>query len=123
MKRAQISLETVLAVSLSILIFLGFFLFYLNKNTEIKKTDEILQLREECFKVSNAIESAITLGDGYTTIMTLGNTIRLDEGIILIESSKGIGTTCSYRGDVETGVYTNTISIENTNNEISIKNV
>ena len=123
--RGQISLEIIITVSLVILIFLGFFIFYIDKNREIKNLDEVLELRDECFRISNAIGNAITLGEGYSAELQLlqNTTMRLNEGTISIESEEGTDTTCSYRGDVVSGTYNSTINITNTNNIITIQNV
>jgi len=120
--RAQISIEAIIAVSLSILIFLGFFIFYINNNGAIKNSSQILKIRDECFKISNAIQSAVTLGDGYTTTLITNSTINFQEGTIFV-SYNGKDTACSYRGDVFQGSFTGSLSIENRNNIITIKNV
>lgn len=123
MKKAQVSLEFILAVSLVLLIFIGFFLFYIDKNREIKRLDSELQLRDECFAVSNTLESALTLGPGYAAQLSTNNNIILEQGTIFIESLEGIRASCSYRSNVYSGNFTGTVMIENQENDIIIQNV
>ncbi len=123
MRKAQISLEVILAIGLCVMIFIGFLVFYINKRSDIGELDKILNLRDECFKFSNAIESAIALGPGYTAHLTTKNTIGINDGVITIESSEGTDVTCNYLGDVISGNYTNKINITNKDNLIIIQNV
>ncbi len=121
MSKGQIGLEMIVAIAFVILIFLSFFLFYLNKNREIKELDNVLELRDECFKISNLIESAITLGEGYSSQLVTDYTVILNNGTILISDGK-TDTACSYRGNVVSGNYTGILNISNNNNNISIQN-
>lgn len=125
MSRPQISLEMVAAVALVILIFIGFYIFYIDKNRQIRNLDHVIELRNECFRISNAIESAITLGDGYSSILRLraNYTARLTSGVIDIVAPDGVDTSCSYRGNVVSGTYNSTLNISNTNNVVRIQNV
>jgi len=103
MKTGQISLEFIIAISLVIFIFLIFFSFYLEKNASIRVSDKVIKLKRECFRVSNALSSAVELGDGAV------------EGF-------NTSSVCSYRGDIINSTFTGRVNIINNNGFVTIKN-
>ncbi len=125
MAKAQISSEFVVVVAVVIFMFLGFLLFYLDKRPELDKADILLDLRNECFKISDALGSAVTLGDGYNQKLTTRNTITIQSGTINVKLTDraDINTGCSYRGDVVQSQFTGTVIISNNNGNIIIQNV
>src|SRR3989338_10639783 len=122
MNKGQISLEIIIGVSFVLLIFIFFLIFYLRESNNLKELDKSLKLRDECFKISNAIESTLTLGPGYNIKINSVNNITLLSGTISIRSSDGTDVVCNYRGDVTSGTYTGEINIANINNNIIIQN-
>lgn len=121
MSRAQVSLEMVIAISFVILIFMGFLVFYIQKNADLSNSQVLLLLREDCFRVSNALENAITLGDKTTIKLKLSSSVIISNGVVIVKNyNKTIA--CNYRGNVINTNFTGLVNIINQNGNIVIQN-
>ena len=120
MIKAQVNLEFVVAILIIILIFLGFYAFYLEEKPKIEDSQFRLKLRDECFRISNAIQSAIVLGDGYTAQLTTDYNIKIEEGTIFVNSNNET-VACTYRGSLLSTSFTDSVNITNRNNEVLVE--
>lgn len=63
-KRGQISSGVMLGVGTIVFLFLIIAVFTLNRNVELKDTQEYIEKRNECLKISNYINSVFSAGPG-----------------------------------------------------------
>ncbi|MBI4153118.1 hypothetical protein HY497_01225 [Candidatus Woesearchaeota archaeon] len=62
-KKAQAGMEAMIAIGVIFVLFLGTYLMYMAKNSDVVRSQQQLNEREDCFKVANGITNAFTLGD------------------------------------------------------------
>ncbi len=111
-KKAQLSIEFILALGLIVFIFFLFFGLILNKNDDIRKLQDSVDLKKECLRLSNAITSVYKAGSGtqYNTktkyVIHIKNDSILEiygSGNVSIEENNKIAIVAS-----ESGVSTQT---------------
>lgn len=64
MRKSQISIEFMFTLGIIFFIFLIIFGFIINRRTEVKETEDYLEKRAECMKISSMISSVFAGGDG-----------------------------------------------------------
>ncbi|MFH1828130.1 MAG: hypothetical protein ABH824_02600 [Nanoarchaeota archaeon] len=79
-KKAQIGLEAIASISLLLFLFLGMYLIYLAKDTEIIVLRERLDEREDCLKLANTINNAYSLGDYVEITVQITENITIEPG-------------------------------------------
>lgn len=70
MKKAQVSIEIIVFISFVILLFASISIFSFNKKQEIDATEDYLNLRNECLRVSNILSGVSSGGDGTSAVIT-----------------------------------------------------
>lgn len=104
--KGQISTEIMYAVGVMIVIFLLLTGVTMNRKSELRKMDDYLQKRNECFRISNAISSLTAAGFNTQAILTLPpfvNTVRVYvHGRIVVDFDPNSKkeTPCTYIGAV-----------------------
>lgn len=107
-KKSQISVELLYAVGVIILVFLLLVGITFNYRQDIRRSDEFLTMRGECFEVSDTIASVSAAGMNTERIITIDNRVKiLDDGRILVggadltsldfDNAKAI---CTYTGTI-----------------------
>lgn len=79
-KKAQASFEAMLGLALIFFIFLGTYAIYLNKNSDMLRSKEQLQEREDCLKLTGTIMQAFLLGDKTTFVISVQHPIGINPG-------------------------------------------
>lgn len=111
-KKAQLSIEFMLALGLVVFLFFLFFGLMLNKNHDLKVLQDNVDLKKECLRLSNAITSVYKSGSGtqYTTKTKYVINIRNDS-IIEISGSGNVSLKDNNKIAIvasESGVSTQT---------------
>src|SRR3989344_4855628 len=91
MRKAQSSMEFMIAISIIIIIFFIILGVSLNKGIELNKLNKELKEKNECLRLSNLITYGLITGNNYTTIIDFNMSIDPDNKIIRIDDK----TTCT----------------------------
>ena len=127
MKKTQVSIEIVIMIGVIVIMFILISIFSFNKRAEAKDTEDYLERRNECLKVSNLISGVYTSGDGTIVNANVKHVISVyKDGIIEVEKNitPRDSVSCRYFGEiVNEGKFSGDIKLENLNGAILIKNV
>jgi len=124
MKKGQISLETVFAVGMVLLLFIIILVFSFVKKQEAIKTEQFIEARAECLQLADAFNSMLTLGTASNFSMHLYYKHQvLNTSIIRTRAndSRQEIAFCNYLGIV--GPYANLtgdIHVQNVAGNISV---
>src|SRR3989344_5614001 len=91
MRKAQISTEFLIVISIAIFIFIIILGITLIKGIELNKLNNELTEKNECLKLSNLITYTLITGNNYTTTLNFNTTINPSMRIININNR----VTCS----------------------------
>ena len=84
MKKSQISMEFMFTIGIVFFIFLIVLFFTFERRTDLRETEDILKLKNECYKISNFISAVYAGGDGTnittktTYVISIYNDGRVD---------------------------------------------
>ena len=133
-KKGQISTEIMYAVGVMIVIFLLLTGVTMNRKSELRKTDDYLQKRNQCFRISNAISTLTAAGFNTQAILVLPlfvNTVRVHTNgriVVDFDPNSKKETPCTYIGAVNLGPGNtffdmtggNTYRFKNVNEQVEI---
>jgi hypothetical protein len=102
-KKGQISTEVIYSVGVMVVIFLLLTGITFNRRMDVRKSDDYLNKRTECLKISNTVSSLSSSGDGTqrTISITYNVTITNQSRIIVSETGatpKTVEAVCTYTG-------------------------
>lgn len=92
MKKSQAALEAMIALGVIFILFIGVYGIYLLKNSDVIRSRQHLEEREDCLKMANAITSAFLLKDSATTI-TIYHELTISPSAQRIETEKA---SCTF---------------------------
>ncbi|MEK6903063.1 MAG: hypothetical protein AABW64_00255 [Nanoarchaeota archaeon] len=103
-KKGQISTEVIYSVGVMIVIFLLLTGITFNRRMDVRKSDDYLNKRTECLKISNTVSSLSSSGDGTQRIIQIiyNVTITNQSRIIVSETGatpKTVEAVCTYTGN------------------------
>ncbi|MEK6933124.1 MAG: hypothetical protein AABW56_05025 [Nanoarchaeota archaeon] len=113
MKRSQVGIETVTLIGLLIIIFVIVSIFASDKSTEIKKTTNYLERKNECLRIANLISSVYNSGNGASIgtntdfLITLYNHsyVGIKDVVNVTESKTNIAVLVSEAGESTQNFY------------------
>ena|SRR3989344_1835310 len=119
MKKAQVSIETLMMIGVIIVFFISIVLFAFYKNIETRNTEDYLDRKDNCLKISGLISEAYTNGHGTLIISNTKYNITIEDELLVDDN--GIG--CYYHANILSSEIKNNFRIRNLNNNIIIENV
>ena len=118
MKKAQISTEMIIAISIIVFIFIGLLAIVFDKRIEIRNTEKYIDERETCLKVANAITSVFI--NKVQISMTIYQSVNITKNLVRVNE-----ITCSFPiGEISNyNINKGKILLQNINNQVIIQNV
>lgn len=130
MRKAQTSLEFLFAIGFAIFVFIILLAFTMERRYEIRKTEATLNEKSECYKLSNLISGVFNAGDdtGLVEDLKYDAEINADDGSIFVGEGKFFCTIPissvkhTDSGETSFALTKGSITLNNTNNIVVIKN-
>lgn len=102
-KKGQISTEVIYSVGVMVIIFLLLTGITFNRRIDVRKSDDYLNKRTECLKISNTLSSLSASGDGTqrAIMITYNVTISNQSRITVSETGatpRTVEAVCTYTG-------------------------
>ena len=119
MKRSQASIEMIVSIIIIITIFASILIFSSFKRDELKQTEDFLDRKDNCLKISNLISEVYVSGDGTKVIAKTKYNISIEDNLLVDDN----GVSCWYNADVISNQTFNNMIIKNLNGEVLIENV
>ncbi len=119
MKKSQVSVETLLMIGVIIVFFISIASFAFYKNAETKNTEDYLDRKDNCLKISGLISEAYSNGDGTLIISRTKYNITVENDLLVDDN----GISCYYYADVISSSINDNFRIRNLDNKIIIENV
>lgn len=104
-KKAQISIEIMYSVGVLLIIFLLLTVMTFNKKIDVEQTRDIIDKKNDCNRISSAINRVLALGDGYNATFRTPHTfdIYTTELIILGDAettNSEVEVICTFEGEL-----------------------
>lgn len=91
-KRGQAGIEAVVALGIIFFLFIGVYLIYTAKNRDLSFSKKVIEEREDCLKLANAIVNTFTLGDSAEMTITTYHDLTVIPVEQRIETTKSFCT-------------------------------
>ena len=119
MRKAQVSMELIIMISILLIMFISISIYSFNKKNEIKATEDYLDRKDNCLKISNLISETYIGGDGTNVVTKSEYNLSIDSPLLIDEK----GVSCRYVGYVVNNEVIGDVIIRNVDGEILIENV
>lgn len=130
-KKSQVSLEFLFALGIVLFVFILILAFNFQRKIDLRDLNDYVELKSDCFKLSNSITSAYISGEGFnlTTKIEYNASVFADDKIANFESDD-VSVQCSFPINHVTNttkknfnLKKGSINIQNVNNTVVVKNV
>ncbi len=124
-KKGQISVETMVAIAIIIVVFAAFFTIGNMKENETKEKENYLEMKNDCMRVANVINNVYVLGDESSMTVPVHSDLMItSKGDTVFIKRKDAAVYCPLFSTISPGSYTKgKIKISNNNGQIKIENV
>lgn len=124
MKKAQVSVEYILIIGIILLTFVLVFFFHSVKNIELVKSEDFLEKRSECLKISDTIAEAYT-NEGSSVNLSLRYNVLVnsDSNSLYVEDvycSLPIGAVYDNESNQEFNINKGSALFQNVNNSVIV---
>lgn len=120
MKKAQVSMEITIMIGIVVIIFISITAFSFFKRAEIRNTEDYLDRKDNCLKISDFISEVYVSGHGTSVVTKNKYNLSVDRWLLIDDNS----ISCRYNGNViGNEIVAGDVIIKNVDGNIIIENV
>lgn len=104
-KKAQVSIEIMYSVGVLLIIFLLLTVMTFNKKIDVEQTRDIIDKKNDCNRISSAINRVLALGDGYNATFRTPHTFDVYTTELIIvgdaeTTNSEVEVVCTFEGEL-----------------------